>query len=378
MAITSPANAEPLIKNEETMRYRPLGNTGLQVSALALGCMRLSDDQDANTELVAAAVDKGVNYFETTRFYCGGQCQHRTAPGLKGKTKGVIVSGKAGINADTTAHSFRKEIELQLEILGLDHFKFFQVGWFGWDRVGHLLKRGGVLDALRRAQDEGLVHHIGFTGHDQPENFIKVIETGLFDSLTVPYSLINRKYEPTIKRAGELGVGVIAMCPVAGGVLSNASNELQEALGTDRSMPELALRFVLSNPDVSAACSGMSSMQMLEENVRTAKEFDPESDADFEKTCAIIDGLAAELDDKICTTCGYCRPCPQGVNIVRYMDVYTTWKAFGYEDWAKGVYEKIKDEQSAGRCNECGGCEERCPNDLPIIERLREIRALLR
>jgi len=107
MTVVQPANNEPLIRNDETMRYRPLGKTGLMVSALSFGCMRLKDDQNLNTALISLAVDLGVNYFETTRGYLGGTCQHRTAPGLVGKTQGVIVSGKGPLRADTTAYAFR-------------------------------------------------------------------------------------------------------------------------------------------------------------------------------------------------------------------------------------------------------------------------------
>jgi predicted aldo/keto reductase-like oxidoreductase len=259
MPVVSPAHSEPLIRNDETMRYRPFGKTGWDVSALSFGCMRLKDDPELNKELISKAIDLGVNYFESTRYYLGGTCQHRTAPGLEGKTAGVIVSGKERINSDQTAYLFRKEIERQLEILGLSHFKFFQVGWFHWGNMPHLLKQGGVLDAIRQAKAEGLIQCVGFTGHDSPENFIRCIETGLFDSLTVPYNLINRSYEPTIKRAGELGVGVVAMCPVAGGVLACESSRLKEALQMDLPTTEMALRFVLSNPDVSTACSGMNT-----------------------------------------------------------------------------------------------------------------------
>ncbi len=166
MATVASANSEPLIRNDETMKYRPLGRTGLSVSALSFGCMRLADDPPLNEKLLARAIELGVNYFETTRGYLGGTCQHRTAPGVKGKTDRVIVSGKGGLGPDTTAHSFRKEIELQLEILGLSHFKFYQVGWIQWKTFPYLLRRGGAFEALRRAQDEGLVQHIGFTGHD--------------------------------------------------------------------------------------------------------------------------------------------------------------------------------------------------------------------
>ena len=329
MSIVLPANSEPLIENNDTMRYRPLGQTGLKISALSFGCMRLTEDQDLNTRLICRAVDLGVNYFETTRGYCSGQCQHRTSPGLKDKTAGVIVSGKAPLGPDTTAFTFRQEIERQLNILGLSHFKFFQVGWFEWDKIRHLLKPGGALDAIRRAKNEGLIQYLGFTGHDTPENFIKCIETGLFDSITVPYSLIHRAYEPTIKRAGKLSIGVVAMCPVAGGALAFESQKLRDALKMDLPTTEMALRFVLSNPDVSTACSGMSTIEQLEQNVKTVNDFDPENDSGFNDFCEGVERLRETFGEKPCTTCGYCMPCPHDVNIPYHMEIYRNWKCFG-------------------------------------------------
>ena len=375
MGVTAPANCEPLSRNEETMRYRPYGKTGLSISALAFGCMRLSDDKELNAKLISTAIDLGVNYFETTRYYLGGTCQHRTAPGLLNKTRGIIVSGKDGIGPDKTAYQYRKEMENQLQILGLTHFKFYQVGWFSWGMIPHLLKRGGVLDAIRQAQNEGLLQHVGFTGHDTPENFIKCIETGLFDSITVPYNLIDRRYEPTIKRAGELGVGVVAMCPVGGGALAYESDKLKEALKVDLPTTEMALRFVLSNPHVSAACSGMNRMEQLEQNVRTVKAFDP-SVAKFEEMCEGLDRLKAALGPRFCTGCRYCMPCPQGVEIPRYMEIYRNWKGFGLETWARDAMKGIPEDKRLTRCNACGTCEKKCPNQLPVRDTLKELACL--
>ncbi len=376
MPIVAPAHAEPLIRNDETMRYRPFGRTGWQVSALSFGCMRLGEDQERNTALISRAVDLGVNYFESTRYYLGGTCQHKTAPGLAGKTAGVIVSGKERINPDQTAYLFRKEIERQLDILGLTHFKFFQVGWFRWENMPHLLKRGGVLEAIRRAKDEGLIQCVGFTGHDTPENFITCIETGLFDSITVPYNLINRSYEPTIRRAGQLGVGVVAMCPVAGGVLACESSRLRDALQMDLPTTEMALRFVLSNPDVSTACSGMNTLEQLEENVRTVRNFDPAAQGDFAAMCEGLDRLRAELGDKFCTACRYCMPCPEGVDIPRHLDLYRQWKAFGLEDAARRGVARMPEDKSLARCTTCGACVAACPNDLPVPDMLAELARL--
>ncbi len=373
MSVVTPANSEPLIQNNETMRYRPLGRTGLMVSALSFGCMRLGEDQDLNTELIGRAIDLGVNYFETTRGYCQGKCQHRVAPGLKGRTKGLIVSGKQAVRPDSTAYSFRKEAEKQLDILGLTHFKFFQVGWFSWKNFTHFLKRNGVLEEIRRMQDEGLIQHVGFTGHDASENFTRIIETGLFDTLTIPYNLINREYESTMRRAGELGVGVVAMCPVAGGLLSHESSALKESLDMDLPTTEMALRFVLSNPNISTACSGMNTLEQLEQNVRSVKAFDPETERLHERYCEGLDQLRGKLGHRVCTSCGYCMPCPQGVSIPRYMQLYHYLKAFDLKDGVRDALGKIPEAKSMAHCNDCGACEEKCPNDLPIREMTKTV-----
>ncbi|MGI6495487.1 MAG: aldo/keto reductase [Kiritimatiellia bacterium] len=375
--VIPPAFSAPLHRNDETMRYRKLGSTGWEISALAMGCMRLSPDQELDTNLVARAVELGVNYFETTRHYIGGTCQHKTAPGIakSGKAADLIVSGKEGLDPNKTAYLFRKEIERQLDILGLSHFKFFQVGWFSWAMMPHLLKPGGVLDAIRQAKREGLVQHVGFTGHDSPENFIRCIETGLFDCITVPYNMINRSYEPTIRRAGELGVGVIAMCSVAGGVLATKSEVLQKAMGMDMPTAAMALRFVLSNPDVSAACSGMSTMEMLEENVKTAHDFDP-SKADHAAMCEGLDRLRETLGNRFCTGCRYCQPCPKGVDIPRLMELHRNWKCFGLADAARDTLAHFPPGQAFSNCSDCGACEAKCPNELPIRDMLRELHAL--
>lgn len=376
MSVVARTHNEPLILKEATMRYRQFGRTGYKVSALSFGCMRLHDDPALNEKLMSRAVELGVNYFETTRYYLGGTCQHRVAPGLKGKTGGVIVSGKESINPDKSAYLFRREIERQLDILGLDHFKFFQVGWFSWGMMPHLLKRGGVLDAIRRAQDEGLIRFVGFTGHDTPENFIRCIETGLFDSLTIPYNLINRQYEPVILRAGELGLGVVAMCAVGGGVLASPSAALGQAIGMDLPTPAMSLRFVLSNPNISTACSGMNTMEMLEENAKTVCDFDP-AKADFPGMCKGLDRLREKLGNNFCTSCRYCAECPAGLEIWRLMDIWQHWKVFGLEDWAKEALRKFPAEKKPLKCTACKACEEKCPNKLEVRERLKELGTLL-
>jgi len=136
----------------------------------------------------------------------------------------------------------------------------------------------------------------------------------------------------------------------------------------------MALRFVLSNPAVSTACSGMNRMEQLDQNAQTVREFDPASGA-FEAMCAGLDRLRATLGERFCTGCRYCLPCPREVDIPQHMDIYRNWKCFGLRAWALSALKGVPEAQSAIRCNECGACEEKCPNTLPIRATLQELAA---
>lgn len=354
------------------MQYRPLGKTGLEVSALAMGCMRLPEDDPAlSAQVVDKCIELGVNYFETARGYIKGKCQHLTAGGLKGRSRGLIVSGKAGISEETTADSYRKEIDLQMSILEVDYLEFFQVGWFSLDRLNMLTRKGGALDALNKARSEGIISHIGFTGHDTPENFTKIVETGIFDSITVPYSLLDLRYSQTIKRAGELGVGVIAMCPLAGGILSAPSPQIQRLIpGGAKTTADAALRFVMANPAVSCACSGMNTIEMVLQNVKTANAFAGlENYAEMEK---IMNELKS-IGDKFCTGCGYCMDCPTGVDIPGNFRLYNLAQVYGLNAWAPDQYRKMEPAKRADACTKCGACEPKCPNNLQIMQQLEQV-----
>ena len=139
---------------------------------------------------------------------------------------------------------------------------------------------------------------------------------------------------------------------------------------------EMALRFVLSNPDVSTACSGMNTLEQLEENVRTVRNFDPAQQGDFAAMCEGLDRLRAELGDKFCTACRYCMPCPEGVDIPRHLDLYRQWKAFGLEDAARRGVVRMPEDKSLVRCTKCGACVTACPNDLPVPDMLAELARL--
>jgi predicted aldo/keto reductase-like oxidoreductase len=255
----------------------------------------------------------------------------------------------------------------------VDYLEFFQVGWLSLDKLPFVTKKDGALEALDAARSEGIIGHIGFTGHDAPENFTKIIETGIFDSLTIPYSMVNRSYAPTIKRAGELGVGVVAMCPVAGGMLASPSPQLCELIpGGAGSTAAAALQFVLANPSVSCACSGMNTLEMLKENTETVEGFEGLSSEDLSRIEKVLDDFTA-LGERFCTACGYCMDCPQGVDIPANFRLQNYARVYGLRDWAREQYRKMEPGKRADACAECGACEPKCPNKLPIISQLKEV-----
>lgn len=359
------------------MRYRPLGRSGLMISELSFGCGRLPEDDADSTALIGAAIDAGVNYFETASFYCNSQCQQKTGLGVRGRTDGIVVSPKIGVGPETTADSYRQEFERQLDVLGLQRAEWLMVGWLSLENMPYLLQKDGALHAIHRLMDEGLVGHIGFTGHDSPENFSTILRMGIFESMTVSYHILNRAYEPTIAVARECGVGVIVMNPVGGGVLSAPSTELQQLLPaeTATSTAALALRFVLANPGVSTACSGMGTPAQLAENVATIDAVPEPSEEAHAQMLAVLENFKA-LGDRFCTGCRYCMDCPHGVDIPGNFHLYNLYTVFGLRAHAQGSYAGMEPAKRASACTRCGACEAKCPNQLPIMEQLAQVQGL--
>jgi hypothetical protein len=143
-------------------------------------------------------------------------------------------------------------------------------------------------------------------------------------------------------------------------------------------IPDLALRFVLTNPSVTVALSGMSTMQMLQENLATTSGAATLSADDYVAINAQLSRLKA-LADLYCTGCGYCQPCPQEVNIPHVFAKYNEARVYGMWDAAREAYGSWRwvEGKRADACIECGECEAKCPQHIPIREQLKEAHAAL-
>lgn len=374
------------------MRYKPFGKTGINISALGFGAMRLPMDwtkegvghvrTEESIALIRRAFELGVNYVDTAWFYCEQESEEVVGRALQGWRQNVTLSTKLPVHQVKERGDTRRILEEQLRRLQTAHIDFYHLHGVGKDRMRDTVDRLFVLDELNKAKDEGLIRHISFSFHDKPQEMIPIIDRGCFSSVLCQYNLLDRANEEAIAYAKSKGLGVVIMGPVAGGRLRNRSEVLEKAVeGRGIKTPELALRFVLSNPNVDCALSGMETIQMVEENAAVASDsavLNAEEKRAIEKTALELKKLA----DLYCTGCGYCMPCPQEVNIPKCFEFMNYYAVYGLDEAARERYRQfgkpwIATGKDASYCIQCGACIEKCPQKIPIIEQLRKTHAAL-
>jgi predicted aldo/keto reductase-like oxidoreductase len=249
----------------------------------------------------------------------------------------------------------------------------------------------GPIEAAMKAMDEGLIKYLSFSFHDKPENMKPIIDSGYFTSVLCQYNFLDRSNEAMIEYANQKGLGVVAMGPVGGGRLGAPSKELRNLIGREvHSTAETALRYVLANPNVHIALSGMENADMVSENVKVASIEGVLTEAEL----ANVEKMMVEnkkLADLYCTGCNYCLPCPEKVNIPLVFELMNYHSIYGITQYAKKEYVALDmpiDERredwfkergyNGAKCTECGGCVKKCPQNLKIIEQLKETDRVLR
>jgi predicted aldo/keto reductase-like oxidoreductase len=341
--------------------------------------MRFPQDVLDSVELIRYAIDSGMKYIDTSRGYSDAAFRLNCA--LKdGYREKVILSTKwcpwikmVREDDDTSESCVRKRIDEALLRLGVDYLDFYQIWNINspevWEKA---TEKGGMLDGIKKAMNEGLVKHTGMTTHESPENLDKYLDQADWcEIILVTYHLLNRRYEPVLKKAKELGIGTAVMNPVGGGKFTEQSPVLMKIakeVGAE-SVPDLAVRYVLSNPDVDTILCGMNKISDIDDTIRSA-DSGPFSEDQIKGINTFFEEHSRE-HVKFCTSCGYCQPCPAGINIPQIMSALYEERYLELSASAKRIYERATRKVTPEACQNCRKCEEACTQNLEIINELQ-------
>ena len=359
------------------MWYKDYGQTGKKVSVIGCGGMRFSDpkDIDAASDVVLHAYKRGINYFDTAPYYCEDLSEDIFGLAIRQMQPGTFhVSTKC---MDSDGDALRKSLDNSLKRLGVDRISFFHI-WYvlsleDWERR----KAGGALEAVQKARDEGLVEHVVVSSHMTGPDIQTMLSEGCFEGITLGYNALNFPYRRQgLAAASEMQLGVVTMNPLGGGLIPQNPQRfdfLREA--DDPSVVSAALRFNISHPAVTSALVGFATKQHVDEAVEAVEDFKPYD----EKHIARVQENLSDSFDGLCTSCGYCLPCPADVPITKLMDVYNHKILGGGNINVARNRLNMHWSIDAGLANDCTGCrqcEERCTQKLSICERLAEIASL--
>lgn len=358
------------------MWTREYGKTGEKVSVIAFGGMRFPKpaDMDAMAELVWHAHAKGINYFDTAPYYCDDKSEEIMGRAIRGmKRESFFISTKCG---EASGGALRASLERSLKRLGVERIDFFHI----WcllrpDQLPERIAKGAVAEAMK-AKEQGLIKHVVCSAHLGGEEIAKVLESGHFEGVTLGYNALNFPFrDKAMEAAARHRVGVVTMNPLGGGMIPRNADRLAFLKGPkDRDVVQAALRFNISQPAVTAALVGFASREEIDAAVEAVEGFAPYPPEHIER---VKSHIAASFEG-FCTGCGYCIPCPAGVEIPKLMDA---WNQKVLEGKDEAIGSRLKwhwglAPDAAAACTQCGECEEACTQHLPIRERLEAIAKL--
>ncbi len=380
------------------MLYRTMPKNGDQLSILGFGCMRLpmidgQIDEERAIAQIRTAIDDGVNYVDTAWPYHDGQSEPLLGKALKdGYRERVKVATKLPTWLIESREDMDTFLDAQLEKLGTDHIDYYLVHAINgpsWDR----LKPLGILDFLDQAVKDGRIVNAGFSYHGNSEDFVRIVDDHAWTFCQIQYNYLDEEFQAGtrgLEYAASKDMGVIIMEPLRGGNLAlptppPAVAAIWAEAGTERSPAEWALRWVWNHPEVTVVLSGMNHEDQVRENMAVAAEAAPGSlGADELALVERARDTYRTLMQVGCTGCGYCLPCPMGVNIPTCFNFLNKLHMFDQPEECRRMYTSMAGGLISGgqtgrasQCVQCGECLEKCPQQIPIPDMLERVVAEL-
>lgn len=373
-----------------TIPTKRFGHKGPELSILGFGAMRLpgfrqgryQDCMDEAVYLLRRGIELGINYIDTAQLYDMGYSEIAVGKAIHGYQDRVHISTKTLLPMVASADDFNRLFEESCKRLDTERVDIFYFHGLLYKQFEGQIRQMKLLAEVEKLQASGRIGTLGFSCHDTPDNIHRLIDTGAFGGILVQYNFIDETNADVIAHAHNKGMGVAIMGPVGGGRLAGVGPDFTKLVPTEfGNSPALALKFVWSNPGVTVALSGMESEAILEANVKLAQGFTPMTEQDYAKLDELRQKLAG-LKEIYCSGCGYCLPCEQEVYIPGIFNLLICHEIFGAKQYAKDIYRMIGftpvvPGRNASACIECGKCEEKCPQKVPIMEQLKRTHELL-
>ena len=365
---------------------------GDELSILGFGCMRYpmkgrSIDEERTVAMIRDAINKGVNYFDTAYIYHGGRSETVLGKALSGGYREKVkIATKLPHYMVSSLDGAKKILHNQLTKLKTDTIDYYLLHMLSDKAVLDRMTRLGVMQWLEELKSNGVIKNLGFSFHGEKNDFVALVTAYPWDFCQIQYNYLdenNQAGTAGLKLAHSLGIPVIVMEPLRGGKLADSLPQevLNEFACADagRTPVEWALRWIWNHSEVTLLLSGMSTEAQLEENVRIASSARAEALSGEE--LALFDRVKAVLLDKTkvpCTGCGYCMPCPAGVNIPGCFSVYNDKYLLGKKGSRMKYFQNLglgaKNPNFASLCIECGKCERHCPQHIKIREELKTVK----
>ena len=375
------------------MLYRSVPKTGDELSILGFGCMRFPTnrmggiDEERTIRQIRYAIDRGVNYVDTAPVYHLGKSEPILAKALAGGYREKVrIATKLPHWSIFGRADMDRILDAQLKTLQTNHIDYYLLHSLGKGSFLKLL-RLGVLEFLDAAKKDGRIRNAGFSFHDNFDVFKEIMDAYDWQFCQIQYNFLDEKNQAGtagLTYAAQKGLAVIVMEPLRGGNLAGRVPDpvmkLWDAAPVRRSPAEWALRWVWNHPEVTVVLSGMNEEAHIDQNLNVAGTALP--DALTGEELAMIEKVRDEYNRLMkigCTGCGYCMPCPAGVDIPGCFASYNTCHLFP-DDRRTGKFRYIGrhgglvgDRSYAGLCRKCGKCAKACPQHLPVPDLLKEV-----
>lgn len=358
------------------MWKKSYGKTGKEISVIGFGGMRFEkpNDLDHSAELVVYARSKGINYLDTAPFYCEDHSEDIFGAAIKQLPRdSFYISTKCG---KATGSELRASLEKSLKRLNVQYIDFFHIWCLLFpNQLAERIAGGAIPEAIK-AKEEGLIKHLVVSAHLGGDDIATVLDSGHFEGMTIGYNALNFPFRAKgLEAAARHQVGVVTMNPLGGGLIPRHPDRLAFLKGPDdRDVVQAALRFNVSQPAITAALVGFSNKAEVDQAVAAVENFQPYPPEHIQR---VKSHIAANFEG-FCTGCGYCLPCPADVQIPKLMDAFNMNILQDKNDAAR---DRLKwhwgmAPDAAAACLQCGDCEGRCTQHLPIRQRLEAIAAL--